>query len=81
MLRLLSRFPEIVEEAGLRYAPQVLCAYLFDLAQAFNLFYQKLPILKADEDIRELRLYLTAVTGAVLKNGLNLLGISAPERM
>ncbi len=81
ILRLLARFPEVVEEAALRYAPHVLCTYLFDLAQTFNLFYQKLPILKAEKDARDFRLYLTQRGGLVLKQGLHLLGISAPERM
>jgi len=81
LLRLLVRFPEIVEEAAVLYAPQVLCTYLFDLAQAFNLFYQKHQILKADADARDFRLQLTEQTGSVLKKGLNLLGIKSPEKM
>jgi len=81
LLRLLVRFPEIVEEAAMRYAPNVLCIYLFELAQAFNLFYQKLPILKAEGESKTLRLHLTQNAGKVLKEGLNLLGIQAPERM
>jgi len=81
LLRLLSRFPEIVEEAAVRYAPNVLCTYLFAIAQAFNLFYQKCPILKAEEEVKDFRLALTDATGTILKNGLNLLGIQAPEKM
>ncbi|MGI8419477.1 MAG: arginine--tRNA ligase [Candidatus Levyibacteriota bacterium] len=81
LLCLLARFPEIVDEAATRYAPQVLCTYLFELAQTFNLFYQKSPILKTEEDIRAFRLHLTDKTGAVLKRGLHLLGISVPDHM
>jgi arginyl-tRNA synthetase len=81
VLRLLSRFPEVVEEAALRYAPHVLCTYLFDLAQAYNLFYQKFQILKETGETREFRLLLTSATGIVLKKGLYLLGIKTPERM
>jgi len=81
VLRLLTRFPEIVSEAAQRYAPHILCTYLFDLAQTFNLFYQKLPILKAEENERELRLHITQSTGVILKQGLDLLGITAPEKM
>jgi arginyl-tRNA synthetase len=81
LLRLLVRFSEIVEEAAARYAPNILCTYLFELAQAFNLFYQKFQILKAEDDVRDFRLGLTDKTGEVLKDGLQLLGISAPERM
>ena len=81
VLRLLSRFPEIVEEAAVRYSPNILCTYLFELAQAFNLFYQKFPILKAEETERNFRLELTDRTGETLKKGLNLLGIQAPQSM
>lgn len=81
VLRLLNQFPEQVGEAAERFAPNILCTYLFELAQAFNLFYQKLPILKAPDSERELRLILTAATGKVLQEGLKLLGIQSPEKM
>jgi arginyl-tRNA synthetase len=81
LLRLLARFPEIVAEAAERLAPNLLCTYLFELAQSFNLFYQKHQILKAEEEVKELRLGLTKATGEVLKEGLSLLGIKAPEKM
>ena len=79
LLRVLSRFPEVVEEARKKFAPNLLCNCLFDLAQKFNLFYQKHKILESSN--KEFRLALTMAAGQVLKNGLNLLGISAPERM
>ncbi len=81
VLRLLARFPEVVQEAAGKLSPNVLCTYLFDLAQAFNLFYQKCPILKAEGEIGEFRLNLTQATGEILKKGLALLGIQAPEKM
>lgn len=82
LLRLLVRFGDVVQSAGERYAPNILCTYLFTLAQAFNLFYQKLPILKAEEeDVRNFRLALTEGTGNVIRKGLELLGIEAPEKM
>lgn len=81
LLRLLVRFQEIVEEAAIRYAPQVLCTYLFELAQAFNLFYQKAPILKAEGEVRDFRLELTRKSGEVIKHGLDLLGINVPQKM
>jgi len=80
ILRLLYRFPEIVKEAALNYSPNLLANFLFDLAQKYNLFYQKHPILKSEE-AREFRLALTASTSQILKNGLGLLGIKTPERM
>lgn len=81
LLRLVARFPEIVQEAAERLSPNMLCTYLFDLAQNFNLFYQKCPILKAEGESREFRLHLTQATGEVLKKGLSLLGIQAPSKM
>jgi arginyl-tRNA synthetase len=81
LLRLLGRFEGTVREAAEKYSPNIICNYLFSLAQAFNLFYQKLPILKETGEVRDLRLALTAGTGKVIKLGLQLLGIEAPERM
>ncbi len=81
LLRILVKFEGVVREAAEKYAPNIICNYLFSLAQAFNLFYQKLPILKETGEIRDLRLALTAGTGKVMHMGLELLGIMAPERM
>lgn len=81
LLRSLARFDEIVVEAGESYAPNLLAGYLFDLAQKLNLFYQKCPILKGEEDVRSFRIALTTATGKILKKGLYLLGIQAPEKM
>lgn len=79
LLRTLYRFPEVIEEAAGQLAPNVLCSFLFDLAQKFNLFYQKHKIIQSER--QDFRLVLTAAVGQVLKNGLYLLGIEAPERM
>lgn len=81
LLRILYRFPEVVEETVSGYSPNLVCTYLFDLAQRFNLFYQKHPILKAEGGRQEFRLLLTQAVGQVIKNGLYLLGIAAPEKM
>lgn len=81
LLRLLSRFSEVVEESAVRFAPHILCTYLFDTAQAFNVFYQKCPILKVESEQQSFRLLLTQSTGETLKKGLTLLGIESPEKM
>jgi arginyl-tRNA synthetase len=82
LLRTIYQFPEVVAEAGENYAPNLICNYLFDLAQKYNLFYNKHSILKArSQKLRNFRLALTAAVAQVLKNGLSLLGIQAPERM
>lgn len=74
--RLILYFPDIVAEAAEKLAPSMLCSYLFSLAQAFNLFYQKHQIIGEPG-----RLALTEAAAQVLKNGLMLLGIPVVERM
>lgn len=82
LLRSLRRFPEAVKESAENYSPNSLCLYLFDLAQKFNLFYQRHQILSAkDDNAVHFRLALTSAVGIVLKNGLWMLGIEAPERL
>lgn len=81
LLRLLIRFPVVVSEAAEGYAPNTLCAYLFELARLFNLFYQKYPILKEKEEVKTFRLSLTSAVGSTLRQGLHLLGIESPEKM
>lgn len=76
LLRKLVHFPETVDEAQRRLSPNIIALYLFELAQAFNLFYQKHQVLGS-----EFRLELSAAVGQVLKKGLNLLGIETVERM
>lgn len=82
LLRTIYQFPEVVQKAGKNFAPNLICNFLFDLAQKYNLFYNRHSILKAEglELVRS-RLVLTAAVAQVLKNGLNLLGIGTPERM
>lgn len=82
VLRKIQHFAEIVESASEQYLPNIICNYLFELAQSFNAFYQEIPILKEENEAKRLmRLNLIKATAQVLKNGLNLLGIEAPEEM
>jgi arginyl-tRNA synthetase len=82
ILRTLVHFQEIVSEAAERYTPNLVCNFLFDLAQKFNNFYAKYRISdEEDSDIRSFRLNLTGATAQVIKNGLSLLGIMAPDKM
>ena len=77
----LMRFPEIIEAAAGSRAPQILANYLRETAAAFHAFYNALPILTAEEELRNARLGLCKATQQVLANGLALLGVSAPETM
>lgn len=78
---LVYRFPEAVLEAANACSPNLLSLLLFELAQQYNLFYSKEPILKAEGERRNLRLVLTAAVAQVLSNGLRLLGVDTLERM
>ena len=82
VLRLLERFSNEVVRAHQEYAPQKICTYLIELASAFNAYYAQNQIINVeDKETSECRLALTQAVGAVLKNGLWLLGTKAPERM
>lgn len=78
--RLLYRFPEIVERAGAEYAPNYITTYLTELAGAFNNFYAHEPVLE-DSPESPYRLAIVEAFKTVMKNGLTILGIPAPERM
>lgn len=72
----------VLAQVGAIYEPHRLCTYLFELAQTFSSFYEACPVLKADdEQTRASRLTLCALTLRTLVQGLDLLGVEAPERM
>ena len=77
----LARLPETVEQAAVQRAPQVLAHFLMGLAQAFHGWYNHCKVLDAEQDLRCARLLLAQASGQVLRNGLGLLGVSAPRSM
>jgi arginyl-tRNA synthetase len=77
----LARFPEIVEAAGRDLEPHLIAAYLVELAQAYQSYYNGHIFLVDDADVRNARLALGTAVQRVLANGLALLGVSAPEEM
>lgn len=79
VLRTLVHFPEVVEGAAENFAPNLLCNYLYDLAQKYNHLYNSLKIIGSEAE--NFRLALTFGVEQVLKNGLKILGIETPERM
>lgn len=82
LLAVILRFPEAVEDALAAYAPNALATYLHGLARTANEFYHANPVLQeTDEEKRTFRLGLVEAAAATLKNGLDLLGIEAPEEM
>jgi len=79
IMRDLIKFSDVIETSGKSFAPNLLCNYLYDLAQKYNSFYNKDKIIGGENE--ELRLALTSGAAQVLKNGLKILGIDTPERM
>jgi arginyl-tRNA synthetase len=79
--RLLYQFPEIVSKAQEEHAPHHLVTYLTELAGSFNSFYSQEKIVDTEDEFAPYKLALTEAVGVTLKNGLNLLGIEAVDRM
>jgi arginyl-tRNA synthetase len=78
----LLRSGGVVADVGRSLEPHRLCTYLYQLADDFSTFYQECPVLKAEDDaVRRSRLRLCDLVRRVLADGLNLLGIDAPQRM
>jgi len=76
------RFGEALEQAAADYRPNLLTAYLFELANHYSTFFENCPVLKApDEALRASRLLLCDLTARVIEQGLQLLGIKVVERM
>ena len=77
----LLRYPEVLAAAGEDLEPHQIAVYLHELAQAFQTYYNDHQFLVDDADVRDARLVLASATRQVLANGLELLGVSAPEAM
>jgi arginyl-tRNA synthetase len=77
----LVRFGEALEDAEADYRPNVLTAWLYDLAGCYSTFYDALPVLKAEGEDRDARLALCDLTGRILRKGLDLLGIGTVQKM
>ncbi|MEK7989899.1 MAG: arginine--tRNA ligase [Thiotrichaceae bacterium] len=81
LIKLLSRYPETVENAAIAYEPHQLTYYLRDLAQAFHTYYNAHKFLIDDMELSQSRLSLCKAIQQVLQNGLAIIGVSAPEVM
>jgi len=79
--KIIYRFTEVIERAGVEYAPHYVVTYLTELASAFNAFYANNKILDEGDPASPYKLALTATTASILKSGLNLLGIKVPNKM
>ncbi len=81
IVKLLYDFPATIIESMEKYEPSIITRHIVEIAKAFNKFYNSCPILSEDEGIKESRLLLVYGTKTVIKTGLSLLGIDAPEKM
>ena len=81
LLRHMVRFPEFMELAYENLEPQIVANYLQELATRFHKFYSHCHVITDDLDLSKARLALITSVNMILLNGLNILGISAPERM
>ena len=82
LIKLLSLFPEVIQNAADTYSPALIANYVYDLVKEFNSFYQNVSILgEEDTDKRSLRVHLSRKVGEVIAIGFDLLGIEVPERM
>ncbi len=81
LARQLLRFADVLHAAADTAQPHLLTDHLYAVAREFSSFYEACPVLKAEGDVRQARLALTALVGRQLRRGLSLLGIDAVERM
>ena len=81
LLKIMSEFRENVEKSALNLHPHVIFTYLNTLAQAFHGYYNKHKVVTDDADLSKARLSLVLAVKKVIRNGLALLGVQAPERM
>ena len=81
LLQLLAEYPDMLTRAAEELAPHAVAFYLRDLAGAFHSFYNADRVLVDDETVKHARLALLAATRQVLRNGLAVLGVSAPAKM
>lgn len=81
LLKEMSRFPAVVKDAANRYEPSAIARFAVDLAQAFNAFYTQNRINVEEDNIRNARCTLVVIARRILKDALDLLGISVVEQM
>jgi arginyl-tRNA synthetase len=81
LIKQISLYPERVQNAALRREPHIVVNYLRDLANQFHSWYNAYQFIVDDAELRDARIALATVIGQVLHNGLNLMGVSAPEKM
>jgi arginyl-tRNA synthetase len=81
LLTLLNRYPQLLQDVAAQLTPHTLTFFVREVAEALHAYYNVHQFLVDDAALRDARLALVAATGQVLRNGLGLLGVSAPDKM
>ncbi len=81
LINKIFEYPAEIEKAAAEYAPQRIARYVYDLASTFSSFYRDCRILGVEKDLATARLALIKITQHTIQHALNLLGVTAPERM
>ena len=81
LIKRIDDFPDVIKSSANNYEPHILSDYLRELAAEFHLFYHNNRVIGEDLEIMKARLFLLKQVKVVLKNGLTILGITAPEKM
>ena len=81
LVKCLNRFGDVLHDAADKYEPCIITRYIIDIAQYFNKFYNNCNIMKTEGELQKARLLLVDMVCGVLKNALELIGVSVVERM
>ena len=81
LIKKLGEYPEMLAQAAADRAVQQVAHYVYDLAGLFHSAYNQCRILGVDEELQQARLAMVLAVGHVLRHGLDILGVSAPEKM
>jgi arginyl-tRNA synthetase len=82
LLKQITLFPEVVQQAAANYSPALIANYVYDLVKEYNSFYQSVPILGSEnQEEKVFRVQLSKKVGDIIKAAFGLLGIEVPERM
>ncbi|MFO7840157.1 MAG: arginine--tRNA ligase [Desulfosalsimonadaceae bacterium] len=81
LIKDMARYPEVIQTAAREMEPHRVAFFLMDLAASFHAYYNKHRVISRDPEIAGARLYLVGAVRKIIRNGLNLLGVSAPDSM
>jgi arginyl-tRNA synthetase len=82
IIKIISQYPSVINEAGENYSPAVIANYLFELVKAYNHFYQAVPVLiEQNNEVKNLRIALSQLVANIVSRSLKLLGIESPNKM